>query len=369
MLTNKKVWILFIVTVFVVGAAVLMRQSQESTALNEGGPYFSDLLEHSNDAVKAVIKQADATTTIERQNNQWTIREKDGYPASTAKVRELILGLARLKRVEPKTKNPALYAKLDLNDISEPGSGSKLIQLVDSSGQDLALVVLGKSRTGGAGREQFYVRSPDDPQAWLVEGFLPAIDSPTDWIETTLIEAEEIGEVRKVTIVRDDETMVVARTDADSTDFQLQGLARDEEIESQYAVNQIAQSFRGLNIEDVRPASVPLNSDESAEAIAESFDGVSVRLKLYKQNGQNFARLRADYTVEADADEALAKKVAAWNDLWEKWIYQLPDYQVESIFVAREALLKQQTEPAQQDEQDGTSQNVADPLPSATDSQ
>lgn len=342
MLTKKTVWILLGITVLTIAAAVISRQSQQSVAVVDNGPYFPDLLGRSNQVAKAIIKSGDSTTTVERNDNQWTIAEKGGYPASTAKVRELILGLARLKRIEPKTKNPDLYAKLDLNDVTEPGAKSTLLQLMDDSGQSVAVMMLGKSKTSGTAHDQFYVRSPDDPQAWLVEGFLPVIDGATNWMETALIDPEEVGEVHTVTIVRDDESFMVARDDSESADFQLQGLGPDDEIKSQYAVNQIAQSFKGLRMEDVRPASMALDNTESAEAILESFDGSRLRLTLYKQGGQNLARLRAEYEDETEAGESIRKKVQTWNGLWSQWVYLLPDYQVEAIFVSKQDLLNQE---------------------------
>ena len=342
MLTKKTIGILLVLTVLAVAAAVISRQADQPVAMNNSGPYFPELLERSNEVSKAIIKDAQATTTIEQNDKQWTIAEKGGYPASTDKVRELILGLARLKKLEPKTKDAARYAKLDLNDISEPGSKSRLLQLVDDAGQNLAVVVLGKSKVSAATRDQFYVRTPDDPQTWLVEGFLPALDDASVWMETTLIEPEDIGEVRSVTVLRDNESLVVARADAESTDFELQGLGSDEEIKSQYEVNQIAQSFKGLRMEDVQPAATAFDGSEKSEAILESFNGIGVKLSLFKHGDQNLARLKAEYKAEAEADDELEKKVATLNDLWGDWVYVLPDYQVESIFVAREDLLQQE---------------------------
>ena len=340
MLTSKTIWTLLGITVLVVGAAVINRQSEQRTAITDDGLYFPDLLERSNQVAKAIIKDSDSTLTIERRDGQWIITEKGGYPAATTKVRELILGLARLKRIEPKTKNTDLYAKLDLNDIAEPGSKSRLLQLMDSSGQNLVVMVLGKNKMGGAERDQFYVRTPGNPQAWLVEGFLPAVDDVTSWMETTLIAAEEVGEVRAVTVERSDESLIVVRDDIENPDFHLQGLGPDDEIESQYAINQIAQGFKGLRMEDVRPGSMPLDGSESAEATLESFDGMRLKLTLYQQNDQNFARLQAEYEAEAEVEEALRKKAQTWNEFWGQWVYVLPDYQVESIFVERADLLK-----------------------------
>lgn len=342
MLTKKSIWILLIVTVLAVGAVVISRQAEQNTSQTEGGLYFPGLLAQSNEVIKVTVKDAQATTTIERKDGQWAIEEKGGYPAATAKIRELILGLARLKQLEPKTSNPELYAKLDLNDVAEPGSKSKLLQLKDDSEQSLAVLFLGKRKNSGTGREQIYVRSPDDAQTWLVEGFLPVIGGADGWMETTLIGPEEIGDVRSVTIVRGDDTLVVARQDRDVVDFHVQGLGSEDEIQEQYKVNQVAQGFKGLRMEDVRPASALSGGAVDAEAILQSFDGMNVSLELWQQDDQQLARLKAIYEPGEEDSEELRTRAQTWNDLWRRWVFVLPSYQVESIFVTREDLLQQE---------------------------
>src|SRR5579885_1296705 len=58
------------------------------------------------DVAKVVVKRVSGTTTFVRQDNVWTVAEKSGYPADAAKVRKMLLGLAQIAYVEPKTPEP-----------------------------------------------------------------------------------------------------------------------------------------------------------------------------------------------------------------------------------------------------------------------
>ena len=350
MLTKKGIIVLLGITILVIVAAVIGRQSEQSSNISPQGPYFPDLLQQSNQVAKAIIKDSDSTTTLKREDDQWKIAEKDGYPASTAQVRELILGLARLQRLEAKTKNPELYDKLEVNDISEPGSNSKLVQLVDTSGNDLAVLIVGKEKVsqGGITKDQLYVRAPGDAQSWLVEGLMPVLGDATDWLDKTIIKPE-VGEVRSVTVSSSNDSLVIVRENTDTTDFTIQELGPDEEVESQYAVNQIAQSFRDLRLEDVKAYSnLDLSSAKASRAILESFDGAQIELDIYKQGEQVFGQLRATYQEPGESDEATIKsvsdKVAQWNAVWDQWVYEIPSYQVENIVVKKEDLIKKESD-------------------------
>ena len=350
MLTRKGIMVLFGITVLVVVAAVVSRQSELSSNISTQGPYFPDLLQQSNHVAKAIIKDSGSTTTLKMDGDQWKIAEKDGYPASTAKVRELILGLARLQRLEAKTKNPKLYAKLEVNDINEPGSNSKLVQLVDASGKDLAVLIIGKEKVsqGGTSKGQLYVRNPGDAQSWLVEGLMPTLGDATDWLDKTIIKPE-VGEIHSVTVNGSNDSLVVARENTDTTDFAVKDLGPAEEVESQYAVNQIVQSFKDLRLEDVRAeSSFDLSSAESTRVILESFDGAQIELDIHKQGEQVFGQLRATYK-EPDRDDevttkSVSKKVEQWNAAWNKWVYELPSYQVDNIIIKKEDLIKKESD-------------------------
>jgi hypothetical protein len=86
----------------------------------------------------AWVRLSHGTTKIDFAaiGGRWAVVEKGNYPAAPGKLRQLLLGLADLTLVEPKTERPELFARLDLND---PANGkSTEIRLNDRPGQTLA---------------------------------------------------------------------------------------------------------------------------------------------------------------------------------------------------------------------------------------
>ena len=139
-------------------------------------------------------------------------------------------------------------------------------------------------------------------------------------------------------------SLTVARDSLESEAYALDGLAPGEEIESQFAINEIARSFAGLTFEKVRPASIVEEGALNTKVIAETFDGVRIELILDKQAEQYYGRFTAEYMPSGDPEDSVAKNVKQWNALWQSWEYALQDYQVESIIVARKNLIKAETE-------------------------
>ena len=64
----------------------------------------------------SVCRAARPRSISRRSTDSWAVVEKGNYPAAQGKMRQLLLGLADLTLVEPKTERPELFARLDLDD-------------------------------------------------------------------------------------------------------------------------------------------------------------------------------------------------------------------------------------------------------------
>ena len=72
------------------------------------------------------------TINFAMTDHRWTIIDKGNYPADQDRVRKLLLQLAELELIEPKTDRPELLGRLDLDD---PANGkSTLVAAQDRSG-------------------------------------------------------------------------------------------------------------------------------------------------------------------------------------------------------------------------------------------
>ncbi len=124
---KKALLILILLTVVVAAAAVIVRKDTNAVA-GAGEPLFPALLDNINDITTVVGVGAGETFTLVREGDRWVVSEKQGFPADQDKARQLILGMARLARIEPKTSNPDLYEKIGLDDIhAEDGTDTDAI--------------------------------------------------------------------------------------------------------------------------------------------------------------------------------------------------------------------------------------------------
>ena len=58
--------------------------------------------------------------TLIRDGDSWLVAEKGNYPANAGKISQIVLAMADLALVEPKTQKADLYPRLD---VEEPGNG------------------------------------------------------------------------------------------------------------------------------------------------------------------------------------------------------------------------------------------------------
>ena len=127
-------------------------------------------------------------------------------------MRRLLLGLADLSLVEPKTRRPELLSRLDLDD---PGNGkSTLVRLRNRTGGTVAELIVGKTRRGrlGGGNDGVYVRKPGDKQAWLAAGSLELPADLVGWLDRRIIDVPA-GRIASVTLTGSDGTVLGLRRD------------------------------------------------------------------------------------------------------------------------------------------------------------
>ena len=301
---GRSILVLAAVTAIAVGA-VLSVDRGPGTVAGSGELVFPALLDRVNDVARVRVTGNEGAFTLARDGEAWVVEEKERYPAAADRMHNLILGAAGLRRVEPKTSNPERYPQLRLEDPAGEDAQSARFVLEDASGAELARWVLGDRRPSKSdpGRTELYVRTGDDPQAWLVEGSLPGGRTIIDWVDRIVVRIDR-ERLRAVEVVHADGAVVaVGRSRPTDLDFTLQGgVPEGREIDAQYRINDIGRVLEELRFEDVAPAS-ELDFSGAVDKRLEitTFDGLRIRMETVMRDGEAFARL------SAEADETLAE--------------------------------------------------------------
>lgn len=353
MRSRKGFYVLVAVTVVMVAAAVVSRQPVDEPAASYG-LHAPDLAAQADEVRTIEIRTAGETLRLVRAGDGWTARSETGYPADAARIRQLVLGLGNLQRLDKKTSDPERLHRLELAGVDQPGSEAVRVTLLAQGGDALADVLVGKTQDFQQdGRSRYFVRDTGDPQAWLVEGSLPPVlEETVNWLQQALMPGVAEAGLRRVSVTHADGATVEIMRDAPGDDnFRLMGLSDGEESGSQNAINALARTLRGLSLKAVRDAATELN-DPVAVVEALTFNGVRIVARIAAGEPDYRVRLSAAYEPgedrkSADGEGGAGGKALA-RDLTERWrdrVFVVSQHALDSLLVRRADLVAQTGSP------------------------
>ena len=248
----------------------------------------------------------------------WVVVEKGNYPAALGKVRRLLLGLADLTLVEPKTQRPELLGRLNLDD---PKDGkSTLVTLQDRTGKTVAAMIVGKSRPDllGGGNGGVYVRKPDENQAWLATGALDVAGDLIGWLDRRVLDLPP-ARIASIALTGADGTLLALRRDGPTGKFNVVDAPANTKFKDDATLAAPAGALSGLDLDDVKPAvELPVPGSGVARAVFTTADGLTIKLRMFRHD-------KADWiAVEASGNSREAADAAAINAKVARWIYAIP---------------------------------------------
>ncbi|HSS64872.1 MAG TPA: DUF4340 domain-containing protein [Gammaproteobacteria bacterium] len=365
MLSARSFTALCLLTACVVVAATLV--SGDSDAIpGSGKPLFPDLMSRLNDIEQIQIGNAPTRFVLERSDGGWIAPDKFGYPADADKIHKLVVGTAGLKRVEPKTSDPDRYPKLGLADSGEKASAAMSYRLKSGNDSTIAALIVGNSAPakGDPDLSEFYVRVADDPRAWLVAGKLPRGDDLLEWLDRTVADIDRVR-VRQTQVAHaSGEVVTVTRESPAKEDFLLPDAPPSKTVDGQWKLNDIGRLFSSLELEDVRPKEdAPIEGEPDYVVTTRTFDGLVVRMEVFKPEQQAFGVLTAEFhPTEARVEgapapkeslasaEAVRAEAGRLNARWARWAYALPAFKLDALARSQAELLKDPADDKQPDQ-------------------
>ena len=285
----------------VIAALALRTETGDSAIPGEGELVFPGLLSRVDEVRRIHAVSGGETFTLAHDGERWTMPERDGYRAVPDKIHKLVVGAAGLERREPKTSDPSRYPRLGLDDPAEEGSGSIRFTLEDDAAEVLADFVIGNREASriDLSLSEFYLREPDEPQSWLVEGKLSVSRDPVEWLEREVLRIDE-ARVRAVRVRQaDGGRLEVSRSRPGDGDFVLHDIPPGHEVESQWRVNDIGRGLANLRLQDVRRAAGELEGDPGFSAELLTFDGLRVAVETWREEDASWLRVLASFDEAA----------------------------------------------------------------------
>ncbi len=283
----------------------VVRRDAPTDTLEPGGALVPGLEESVNavDSIRLTGGGDRVIVSLQRGESGWTVAERGGHPADFAKVRRFLLDLAKSKRIEAKTSQPANFARLGVEDLAAVDAKGVKVEL-GGLGKPVAIII--GTFTGLSG-EGTFVRDADGEQAWLASGSLIPDRTVANWLARELVDIPS-ARIREVRIVKDGTALVASKAAPGDEHYVLADVPRGREVASPFAVDALAGVLAALRLDDVSKAEDLAPPDSGRiEARYTTFDGVVVTVTAWQQDNRNLARFAATLDEEA----ALAAIAAA----------------------------------------------------------
>lgn len=386
---------LVVVTGAVGGAAFYFANQGKAVVKSEVASqnrFVPDLVDKVNQVTELSVKKANKQFTIKRTAEGWEIAEKGGYPAKAETVKELMVSLAMLRTIEPKTSKPENYAKIGVEDPgtptpdpvtppptpSSPGpvSAAALVTLKDDKGQTIASVIVGNGKWDG--KPGVYVRKAGDAQSWLADGQLSVPSDLGGWVDPQPLSIMRDRIKFAQTTHPGGEKTTISREKKEDHDFTVHDIPPGEELMGANAGDSIGAALAYITFEDVRPVAQVNFEGIKTDAIGKpgpsseflTFDGMKILVQTAIQevpaadpknppDEKVWAHFIAVYDETAApkvpetgaeapkpgqaADkkpDEVQKEVAELNAKTAKWAFQLPAYKASGFKTTVKNMLK-----------------------------
>ncbi|MFM9995425.1 MAG: DUF4340 domain-containing protein [Phycisphaerales bacterium] len=374
-----------------VGAAglaawTLSRQNAATAAQGDSGPLIPGLAAKVNAVASLSITKGATTFSVAlKPDGTWGLSERGGYAAKFESIKAAIVGIAGLTIDEPRTRNPAHYDKIGVEDPTKAGATGMLVTLADQAGATLASVIVGKPKTstGFNAPPLFYARRAGEDQSWVVRPArggdrLDVRADPMEWIDRTVIQLPR-DRVKTLVVTHADtgERIDILKPKKEDPNFAMLDMPEGRELRYPSACDAAAGALNMLTMDDVKPAAeVSFDAPEPGASappvsVAEyrTWDGVVVIVRSAKVGDKTWAKFEARYepppapaeptppppapgetptqpaatpaATPTEIEIAAAKLEAEQlQSRLSPWTFVVADWQVRNIAPRREELLK-----------------------------
>jgi hypothetical protein len=314
------------IVALVLAAIVHSSTTQRSLGQVEGRPMIPELRRQASALGSIELSKRGRTLTLARNGEQWSIKERSGYPMQADKVRALLVQLTNAELAEPKTAAKDRWPMLDLEDPAAAEAKSGLVRLLDASGKPMGEIIVGKRRMNafGTGRNGVYVRRPNETQTWLASAEPNVTLDVKDWVDPVFFKMDA-EKIKRVTVAHPSEAPIVVEREGEpgkGGKFVLKSVPEGLKIKESAGVEQIALSLGSVELEDIRKLDKTPVGEAVAVITAESGDGLTVTLRLRRDGKPDEAWLSLSATGEGEAKKAadeINAKAAGWEFKIPKW--------------------------------------------------
>ncbi|HET9862555.1 MAG TPA: DUF4340 domain-containing protein [Steroidobacteraceae bacterium] len=271
------------------------RHGQQSA--EPGGKVFTDLAPALAEIGEIRLSKGDGSrTTLRKEPSGWTVVERH-YPADPARVRELVLHMVELKVIEPKTSDPANYARLGVEAPDKPSAASTLVELV--AGDKTWSLLVGRNAEG----RSIYVRKPQEAVSALAEPALSVDPDQKRWIDRELTDIPGASVHDIAVQPADGPDYLLSRAQRGDADLELSPVPKGRKPASSMSINGQADTLAGFHFDDLHtPSGTPPKTVD--RATYRTFDGQVFEFTGHKDGDKAYVAVTASRDPELAAQFA-----------------------------------------------------------------
>ena len=309
-MNRKTLIILAVLVVALLAAWHFTRKAEQPQALPEAQRWLPELQPSQVEAIE-VQRPGQPLVRLQRQEQGWVLPAKANYPANQAQVSGLLKGLNEARKVEPRTRNPELYARLGL---VEPQALK--VTLLRGELPSLPLLIGNPGQQNGQ-----LVRGASEAQSWLIDRRIELPATELDWLDRR-VTAVPFAEVKMLQVVHADGQQVqLYRDQAEQSNLLVRDLPKGGKLAFDGAADGMARVFADLQFADAAPLDqLTFEGKPSLIFSLETFAGKKLEGRFYLKADQHWLLLGKDSNLAAE-------NVPGRTD----WAYRIEPYQYQSL--------------------------------------
>ena len=294
-MNKRQVIILWVIAIALGGAVATLKLTQKDTAGSATARASGQTLFETfpaTDISTVEIQGVTDSVTLAKKDGAWTVAQRDGYPANSSSVNDLLRTLTELKVTRGMEAGPSFAPRFGMDESAANAEDRGLTATFkDASGKELAKVSLGKNiesgadagPMGGAMSVGRYIRNhADESGFYAVSEMFPSVSAEAPrWLADDFISPEKI---KSITLSEkgSDKTAWKLTRDGEDAEFKLDGAAGSEVLDTT-ATAPLKSLFSYVRFEDVVPAdkvAARAETDAKRTAVIETFEGFTYTITL-----------------------------------------------------------------------------------------
>jgi len=340
-MSNRKLSVLAICAVILAGWAILQTRLSAPREITNmvNAPLITGLDIEAINGIEIKSPKGSEKVKLARQSGGFVVIDKDGYPANTKSINDLITNCLDIRTTELCSKDPVFHEDLGVSEQT----ARYVISFLDKEDKPFLTLFISDSRPD---TQNCYVRLGWSDATYLSIGSPLIRTSPIDYIDTKLTSVQT-NDISSVTVVSPQQSYTLKKN-VEQDQIELENTPAGKRLAGT-TYKQVFNALGDLRFEDVMAKSSQMEGLKFENRyICQMADSTVYTLELAKKDQKTYLTVAAEFTDKTDVVKE--KTVESQQQLKGKearllardhadefaqqhagWVYVLPEYKAKDL--------------------------------------